>query len=40
MNPLDHLPDPDDIGQMEYRAIHTHVNYPPAEASGLVRTRR
>ena len=25
MNPIELLPNPDDIGQMEYRAIHTHM---------------
>lgn len=24
-NPIDLLPDPDHVGQMEYRAIHTHM---------------
>lgn len=25
MNPIELLPNPDDIGQMEYRAIHMHM---------------
>ena len=25
MDPMELFPDPDDIGQMEYRAIHTHM---------------
>jgi len=24
-DPMNHFPDPDEIGQMEYRAIHTHM---------------
>lgn len=25
MNPIENWPDPDNVGQMEYRAIHDHI---------------